>query len=100
MAKQLFDELWSYIRNSPFLFPARYRDDKPINETSLGPDPAFYTLMPGGSARRYRRQTIRPDPPAVPVLTHSFSDKRPRTSRSAIAVPQKCCLMHGLVRPC
>ena len=36
MAKQLFDELWPYTRNSPFLFPARYRDDKPINETSLG----------------------------------------------------------------
>ncbi len=36
MAKQLFDRLWPYTRNSPFLFPARYRDDKLINETLLG----------------------------------------------------------------
>ena len=36
LAKQLFDDLWPYTRNSPFLFPGRYSDDKPINQTSLG----------------------------------------------------------------
>lgn len=35
LAKELIDRLWVYTRDSKYLFPGRYNEEKPIHKTSL-----------------------------------------------------------------
>ncbi len=35
LAKDLFDKLWIYSRDSKYIFPGRYNEEKTINKTSV-----------------------------------------------------------------
>jgi integrase len=55
LAKELIDRLWLYSRDSKYIFPGRYSEEKPIHKTSLAHAIARIDSVQGFSPRDLRR---------------------------------------------